>query len=113
MDQPGIDSHTDGRAVRLFGHGGCRSIFPHMLRNVEALCIACMPSACVACASACRSQRCPGKFRMFYGRKEGRRKEGTCGPSAGLLVTQGFVIMCGIEAAQMEKYLSRRTQEFI
>ena len=36
MDQPGIDSHTDGRTVWLFGHSGSRSIFPHMPCNVEA-----------------------------------------------------------------------------
>ena len=70
------------------------------MRNVEALCIACMRRVRVRVPLATKS----GKFRMFYG---------TCGRSAGLLVTQGFVIMCGIEAAQMEKYLSRRTQEFI
>ena len=81
------------------------------MRNVEALCMACMRRVRVRVPLATMSRQ--GKFRMFYGRKEGRSKEGTCGPSAGLLVTQGFVIMCGIEAAQMEKYLSRRTQEFI
>jgi hypothetical protein len=40
VDQPGIDSHTDGRTVWLFGHSGSRSIFPHMPCNVEALGIA-------------------------------------------------------------------------